>query len=96
MRVVLDGTAIRTEADFHRQLARLLDFGPYYGRNLDALWDRLSRDVERPVELIWENSAASRAALGDVLFDTVVKLMTEAQQHDIDAGYNERFTVELR
>ncbi|MCK6885045.1 barstar family protein [Enterobacter roggenkampii] len=26
-----------------------LDFGPYYGRNLDALWDRLSTDVERPV-----------------------------------------------
>ncbi|EOG8017508.1 barstar family protein [Enterobacter ludwigii] len=27
-----------------------LDFVPYYGRNLDALWDRLSTDVERPVK----------------------------------------------
>jgi ribonuclease inhibitor len=96
MRVVLDGSAIRTERDFHRQLARLLDFGPYYGNNLDALWDRVSKDVERPVELVWEDSAASREHLGDDLFGTIVKLLSDAQQHDIDAGYPDRFTIELR
>ncbi len=60
VRVQLDGTQIRTEADFHRHVAALLDFGPYYGHNLDALWDRLSTDVPRPVHLIW--AALTRAA----------------------------------
>ncbi len=96
MRVVLDGAAIQTEGDFHRQLARLLDLGPHYGNNLDALWDRLSHDVERPVELVWENSAASRENLGDELFAAIVVLLSDAQQHDIDAGYADRFVLEMR
>src|SRR5262245_1680890 len=96
MRVVLDGRAIQTERDFHQQLARLLDFGPYYGNNLDALWDRISRDVERPVELVWESSAASRACLGDELFFAIVKVLSDAEREDIEAGYVERFVFDLR
>jgi barstar (barnase inhibitor) len=34
--VTLDGGAISSEADLHRILASALDFGPYYGRKLDA------------------------------------------------------------
>ena len=45
MLLEIDGCEVRTEADLHILLARALDFGPYYGANLDALWDRLSRDV---------------------------------------------------
>ncbi|MGQ4357915.1 barstar family protein [Streptomyces drozdowiczii] len=54
MRIAIDGTHIGSQADLHRFLAGPLDFGPYYGHNLSALWDRLSRDVERPVEIVWE------------------------------------------
>ncbi|WP_127501852.1 barstar family protein [Actinoplanes solisilvae] len=38
MHLQLDGNQIRTEADFHRHLAALLDFGPFHGRKLDTLW----------------------------------------------------------
>ncbi|WP_311779070.1 MULTISPECIES: barstar family protein [Pantoea] len=50
--IILDGLNIYTEYDFHGVLSETLDFGHYYGRNLNALWDRLSNDVERPVTLI--------------------------------------------
>jgi len=48
--IILDGTKIQTEQDFHKLLSGLLNFGSYYGNNLDALWDRLSTDVERPIQ----------------------------------------------
>ncbi|MFB7026676.1 MULTISPECIES: barstar family protein [unclassified Streptomyces] len=38
----MDGTTVRTEADPHGILARALGFGPYYGADLNALWDRSS------------------------------------------------------
>lgn len=40
--VYIDGRLIQTELDFHRTISSALDFGPYYGNNLDALWDLLS------------------------------------------------------
>ncbi|MDI7270926.1 barstar family protein [Cronobacter dublinensis] len=50
--IILDGKRIQNESDFHSVMSELLDFGPYCGRNLDALWDRLSTDIERPVKII--------------------------------------------
>lgn len=93
MRVVIDGKAIRTEADLHDQLAGPLDFGPYYGRNLNALWDRLYRDVERPVELVWADAAVSEENLGAELFATIAKLMTDVMADDTKYSPENRFTV---
>ncbi|MDU4841295.1 MAG: barstar family protein [Leclercia adecarboxylata] len=33
----LDGTRVLSEKEFHSIISASLDFGPYYGRNLDAL-----------------------------------------------------------
>lgn len=41
---VVDGRACRTRAAFFEEVARVLDFPPYFGRNWDALVDCL-RDV---------------------------------------------------
>lgn len=43
---VVDGRACRTRAAFFDEMARVLDFPPYFGRNWDALVDCL-RDVGR-------------------------------------------------
>ena len=75
MRVTIHGALIRSESDLHDALADKLDFGPYYGRNLDALWDRLSTDVERPVELVWENSEVSKGLLGAEIFERISSLL---------------------
>ncbi|MEU7919219.1 barstar family protein [Micromonospora zamorensis] len=37
MQVELDGRQIRSAAEFHAEIARLLDFGPYYGKSGHSL-----------------------------------------------------------
>jgi ribonuclease inhibitor len=93
MRVVLNGNEVRSESDFHDALAVQLDFGPYYGRNLDALWDRLSADVERPVELVWKNSTLSRRSMGDETFNKLSEVLLKVMRMDESYGWDDRFTV---
>ena len=72
------------------------DFGPYYGRNLSALRDRLSTDVERPVHLLWHDAELSRAQLGADLFDRIRRILDDVVAQDEGFGWDERFTYELR
>jgi ribonuclease inhibitor len=93
--VVLDGNRVKSEADLHRELARLLDFGPYYGANLDALWDRLSTDVERPAHLYWAASTVSQAAIGSRVFYRIERVLRATVERDAAFEWTDRFTYEL-
>ncbi|MFI9585829.1 barstar family protein [Streptomyces sp. NPDC052236] len=75
MRVEIDGVNVHTEEDLHRILSEALDFGPFYGANLNALWDRLSTDVERPVEIVWRNSERSKEYFGESEFQEIRSLL---------------------
>ena len=44
--VVLDGSLIGNEKDFHEQISKALEFPDHYGENLDALWDCLSGEID--------------------------------------------------
>ncbi|XTZ37858.1 barstar family protein [Salmonella enterica] len=93
--VILDGKNILTEADFHFIISESLDFGPYYGQNLDALWDRLSSDVERPVIIIWLNSELSRKALGEY-FDKIIYIFEKTKRQDLKFNWDEKFDYILK
>ncbi|HDI3034256.1 TPA: barstar family protein [Cronobacter turicensis] len=93
--IILDGKKIENESEFHSVMSDLLNFGPYYGRNLDALWDRLSTDVERPVKIIWLNSVLSRNNLG-YSFDQIIKIFERARQQDIGFDWDEKFDYILK
>ncbi|MFI5980862.1 barstar family protein [Streptomyces sp. NPDC051555] len=93
MRVTIDGTHIRSHADLHRVLAGPLDFGPFYGHNLSALWDRLSTDVERPVEIVWENVTSSRESMGDEAFEEIASVLLRAAKADESNRVGKRLTV---
>jgi ribonuclease inhibitor len=95
MEVLLQGDAIKSEHDLHRVLSEKLDFGPYYGANLAALWDRLTTDVERPVRLIWKNAALSRAAMGEDCFAKIVRLLRDVEQQDREFGRSQAFTFTI-
>jgi ribonuclease inhibitor len=94
--VEIDGREVRTEADLHRLLDRALDFGPYYGSNLAALWDRLSTDIPRPVRVVWTHWHVSKRNLGAEKFREICSLLRDVQAEDQDHGYEERFEFELR
>lgn len=94
--VVIDGDAVHSEVDVHRDLARQLEFGEFYGSNLSALRDRLLADVPRPVRIVWVSSGRSRERLGEPLFSSIVEVFEEVAQQDLDFGWTDRFEFELR
>jgi ribonuclease inhibitor len=91
--VLIDGSTIHTEADIHRLLASQLGFPPYYGNNVHALWDCLTVDVERPVDVLWINSEASRAVLGDEAFERLKGVLVRVMEWDRERSWKNKFTV---
>ncbi|MDO5059154.1 MAG: barstar family protein [Neisseria sp.] len=62
--LILDGSKIHSIADFHSAMNELLDFGPYYGNNSDALWDMMSGGIGLNVFLHWTHSQYAEQSLG--------------------------------
>lgn len=79
--IILEGAEIRSESDFHDLISAALDFGPYYGRSLDALWDLLTTEVERPIQIIWKKSGISQASMG-IMFEEIVSLIKAVADRD--------------
>ncbi len=94
MRAEIDGREIASEQDFHKILASRLDFPTYYGRNLDALWDTLTTDIERPIHLVWWHSGASRELMPNE-FERIVAVLRRIEQQDKDWELDERFLLDL-
>ena len=67
----------------YRELARQLGFPDWAGRNLDALWDLLTREVPGPVEIVWTGSAEAQQRLG-ADFDRLVDLLREVEDERPD------------
>jgi ribonuclease inhibitor len=53
MHVQLHTAGCQSVADFHLVLQQSLHLPPYYGANLDALWDCLTGYVELPLTVQW-------------------------------------------
>ena len=62
--IILPGSQLASQNALHDWLDEAFDF-PYYGRNLDALWDLISATIPLPVTLIWQDFAQSQVLLGD-------------------------------
>jgi ribonuclease inhibitor len=77
-RIVLSGDRIDSLDDIYDEVERQLTL-PYFGRNLDALWDVLTREIEGPVEILWRESDVSRARLGPD-FDRLTALLREVAE----------------
>ncbi|AUI88103.1 barnase inhibitor [Vibrio azureus] len=92
MKVFINGNDIKTEIDFHKHIAQALNFPYYYGSNLDALWDVLSTDMERPTTLVWKNAMLSQDAMGEE-FIRIHDLLNKVVAQDIEWGLDERFEL---
>ena len=94
MDVELSGARIKSEVDFHRELSSALGLPGYYGANVYALWDVMTTDVERPLRLVWHDSAISQAAMPEI-FEALVNRLRDVEKYDIELGYPDRFTLVL-
>lgn len=88
-RCALDGKAIRSLTDLYDQLSISLALPKHFGRNLDALWDVLSADVEGPFEIVWKQADASKKAMGGD-FDRAVQLLQQLE------GERDDFKLKLK
>ena len=79
----LNGNAMRSLDDFYDRISTLKDMPEHFGRNLDALRDVLSTDIEGPFEIIWKNAETSKKFMGND-FDRVVKLLRDMEKERID------------
>jgi RNAse (barnase) inhibitor barstar len=69
---------------------------PTEHRAVGRLWDRLSRDIPRPVRLVWTYWHVSERSLGAERFGKICDLLRAVQAEDQELGYEERFEFELR
>ena len=73
----IDAAALTGVGQVHDRLSADLGFPDYYGRNLDALWDVLTGDLEGPAMIEIEAAAAGRARLGPD-FDRLLEVLKDA------------------
>jgi ribonuclease inhibitor len=88
---ILDGSSIGSINDFYDQLSIWLKLPEHFGRNLDALWDVLSTDVEGPFEIEWEHAGHSQELMNKD-FDRAVKLLKDLKKvrHDFTLKIEEQ------
>ena len=88
--ITINGSKILSEKDFHENLAKALGITDFYGKNLDALWDTLACNVERPVTLIWQSHKISKEKMGEG-FDRILNVLIEVKNQDESFGWSEKF-----
>lgn len=79
----LNGRLIHSLNDLYDQLSSRLSLPSHFGRNLDALWDVLSGDVEGPFKIVWKRAAESKKSMGRD-FNRVLKLLKELEKERDD------------
>ncbi len=83
IRAGIDAAALTGREDLHNKLAAGLELPPWYGRNLDALWDCLTEPGEERVLLIVHPEALEeRLGRYGVSF---LRLLKEAEEEN--AGF---------
>ena len=82
-RCALNGLSIHSLDDLYDQLSNRLSLPAHFGRNLDALWDVLSTDIEGPFKIVWKHSDDSKKSMGKD-FERVVKLLQELEEERDD------------
>jgi len=63
-RCTVNGRVIRSLDDLYDRLISQLALPAHFGRNLDALWDVLSTDIEGPFEIVWQHAEESKQLMG--------------------------------
>ena len=97
MIVEINGCEIRAENDFHTFITNVFDVGGYYGENLDALFDLLSRDIERPLTIIWSRSDLSKQSIGEDDFNQIISTFDAVRESDMPGlDPADVFSYELR
>jgi ribonuclease inhibitor len=84
-RCVVDGAAVASLEDVYACLDRKFKFPKQFGRNLDALYDCLSTDVEGPFEIVLQAPKKLRTSL-DPDYLNLLKVLIDVVEERDDAS----------
>ncbi|MRR16080.1 MAG: barnase inhibitor [Deltaproteobacteria bacterium] len=79
----INGRCIQSLSDLYDRLGCGLALPEHFGRNLDALWDVLSTDIEGPLEIIWQHADESKKMMGRD-YSRVVRLFERLEKERDD------------
>ena len=94
MELIIDGSKILSEEDFHKAVAEGLSLPSWYGKNLDALWDALTGLVERPLKITWIHADQSKEKLPR--YEKIISLLLDVEAQDKQFKRSEFFTLEIK
>ena len=94
-KAIIDGEKIKEEKDFYLQIAEQIDFGFGFGYNYHAFIDRLGRDLEGPICIVWRNHEHSKEILGDKFFMITNALEKIKKDDEKYLPEGKRFTYQL-
>jgi ribonuclease inhibitor len=80
IRCQIDCAKLASVETMYAELATQLRLPAHFGRNFDALFDSLTRDVVGPVEIVLTNAAATPAAMRPSLAKLVATLGEAARE----------------
>lgn len=94
MELIIDGSKIMSEEDFHMTVADGLDLPSWYGKNLDALWDSLTGIVDRPLKITWTHADQSKERLPR--YEKIISLLRDVEAQDKKFKRSATLTLEIR
>ena len=86
MEVIIDCSLLLDEEDFYTQLIKQVDFGEFFGRNLDAFWDDIGLLYEKKIIFLNYGSLPNDMIL---FVNKIINLINEsnAEHKGIDKRY---------
>jgi ribonuclease inhibitor len=79
---ILKGASITSLDELYDALAKGLKLPGHFGRNLDALRDVLTTDIEGPIEIVWKDADQSKKLLKKDYGKIVAVLREAAAERD--------------
>ncbi|MCG8711040.1 barstar family protein [Brenneria sp. 4F2] len=85
--VILDGKKHKRPTDVYKYFAMVFDFGPYFGKSSDALYDFMVPidNEDKPLILEWRNSSIFK----DDYPEEFVRLLSVFNRVNEFSGFNE-------
>jgi ribonuclease inhibitor len=80
-KIIINISKLKSIEQFHELLKIKLGFPDYYGKNLDALWDCLTSDLETPILIQWIGYAECKNYLGNEVIK--IKEVFESAQEEL-------------
>lgn len=78
MEVVIDLHQIKSPHDFYEQLTKQVDFGAFFGRNLDALWDYIDLLEEKKISFI------NYSFLDYCMYDFIAEVVSMINEYNLE------------